>query len=104
MSAPLSPTLSAAAGLPVYVAYWALRPGERRTFPVSRHRSPRAHKKLCRRFGGEYALEPAVFQCGDFMVVHPALFERILEALESTNDLTATVRYVATATRLSHSV
>jgi hypothetical protein len=77
----LSPTLTAALGRPVAVSYLAVRRGSRRLFPESRHRSARIHKKLCRRWGGEYALEPAVFNLGSVVLVHPAMFERVLEAL-----------------------
>ncbi|WP_036048719.1 hypothetical protein [Bradyrhizobium sp. Tv2a-2] len=50
-----------------------------RTFPVSRHRSKRIHKKLIKRFGGEFKRDPAIYQVGDEIIAHP-FFRSQLEA------------------------
>jgi hypothetical protein len=46
-------------------------------FPVSRHRSNRIHKKLVKRFGGQYLEKPAGYQIGDTLVIHPVLWEQL---------------------------
>lgn len=48
-----------------------------RAFPVSRHRSARVHKKLIKRFGGEYRKEPAMFRAGNVIIAHPALYNEV---------------------------
>lgn len=55
--------------------------GAARLFPESRHRSRRIHKKLCRRFGGEFARKPAMFRVGGRIVAHPALRGQIEHAM-----------------------
>jgi hypothetical protein len=48
-----------------------------RTFPVSRHRSARTHKKLIKRFGGEFRKGPAIFQINGCLIVHPSLYQQL---------------------------
>ena len=48
-----------------------------RNFPVSKHRSKRIHKKLVKRFGGEFRKEPTIFRYGDTWIVHPSFKARI---------------------------
>lgn len=48
-----------------------------RTFPVSRHRSRRVHKKLVKRFGGEFRKEPAMFQIMGRIVAHPVRYAEL---------------------------
>lgn len=50
-----------------------------RLFPASRHRSKRIHKKLVKRYGGEFKVvnKPAIWQMRDKIVVHPTLFEEL---------------------------
>lgn len=45
-----------------------------RNFPESRHRSARVHKKLVKRFNGEFRKEPAIFKFGGCFVMHPSLY------------------------------
>ncbi|MBR0945246.1 MULTISPECIES: hypothetical protein [Bradyrhizobium] len=51
----------------------AIKDTDERLFPASRNRSPRIHKKLVKRFGGEFRKVPCVIQIGDKMYVHPAI-------------------------------
>lgn len=47
-----------------------------RNFPVSRHRSKRVHKKLVKRFGGEYRLgKPQILELRNegIIMIHPSL-------------------------------
>jgi hypothetical protein len=50
-----------------------------RLFPASRHRSRRVHKKLIKRYGGEFRKKPAMFRAGDQIIAHPS-FRAALEA------------------------
>lgn len=50
----------------------ALEKTEERLFPFSKHRSKRIHKKLIKRFGGEFKMKPAIFKIGHVLYVHPA--------------------------------
>jgi hypothetical protein len=60
----------------------ALKETRERLFPASRHRSKRIHKKLVKRFGGEFRKVPAIFRLsnGD-LVAHPALYREIQRAV-----------------------
>lgn len=51
-----------------------------RTFPLSRHRSRRIHKKLVKRFGGEFKKEPAIFQIQGRIFAHPARYAELRAA------------------------
>lgn len=56
----------------------ALAETTERTFPLSKNRSKRIHKKLVKRFGGEFRKEPAIFKIGgDTIVAHPVMYEQI---------------------------
>jgi hypothetical protein len=61
-------------GLPIIVTSLALQETEERLFPASRHRSRRIHKKLVRRFGGEFRKVPAIWQTPSGIVMHPTLY------------------------------
>lgn len=51
---------------------------DERLFPVSRHRSVRIHKKLLKRYGGEFRKRPTMFKIGEYAyVVHPALYAKL---------------------------
>lgn len=50
---------------------------DERLFPYSRHRSARIHKKLVKRFGGEYRQKPVAYQFGDNLIIHPELSARL---------------------------
>ncbi len=64
---------------------YALKETDKRLFPVSRHRSKRIHKKLVRRFGGEFRKVPTIFKLpnGD-LVAHPALYQEIQQRTQPT--------------------
>jgi len=66
-------TFSEIAGLRLVFTTTALKLTDKRLFPVSRHRSARIHKKLVKRFGGEFRQAPAIYRVGDVLYVHPAL-------------------------------
>lgn len=69
-------------GLPIIWSIFALKATDERLFPVSRHRSRRIHKKLVKRFGGEFRKVPAIFQTPQGLIVHPALRSSIEAAFE----------------------
>ena len=52
---------------------------DERLFPASRHRSKRVHKKLIKRYGGEFKVihKPAIWKMRDKSVMHPTLFEEL---------------------------
>lgn len=58
-------------GLPITVTPLALQETTERLFPASRHRSRRIHKKLVKRFGGEFRKVPAIWQTPTGIVMHP---------------------------------
>lgn len=53
----------------------ATKQGTERLFPASKHRSARIHKKLVKRFGGEFRREPAIYRAGNTIYAHPAFRE-----------------------------
>lgn len=65
----------------------ALKITDERLFPASRNRSRRIHKKLVKRFGGEFRTVPGIIEIGDKMYVHPAieaeLKQRMTKQIES---------------------
>jgi hypothetical protein len=50
----------------------ALEATEERLFPASRHRSKRIRKKLLKRFGGEFRMQPCMWCYRDRIVAHPS--------------------------------
>lgn len=52
---------------------------DERLFPASRHRSKRIHKKLVKRYGGEFKIinKPAIWKMLDKIVMHPSLYEEL---------------------------
>lgn len=64
-------------GIEVIEDHNALANTTERTFPASRHRSKRIHKKLVRRFGGEFKKEPAIFQIQGRIIAHPARYAEL---------------------------
>lgn len=60
----------------------ALEKTTERLFPVSRHRSKRIHKKLIKRHGGEFRMQPAMWRIGqDTIICHPAIYAQAKAAL-----------------------
>jgi hypothetical protein len=70
-------------GLRVVCTYAALKDGDIRLFPESRHRSRRIHKKLVKRFGGEFKKVPAIYQAGDTLYAHPAVYHLLKQEIAS---------------------
>jgi len=50
----------------------ALEATEERLFPFSKNRSRRIHKKLVRRFGGEFRMRPCIFKVNNTLIAHPS--------------------------------
>lgn len=48
-----------------------------RTFPVSKNRSKRIHKKLVKRYGGEFKKVPAMFQIQGRIFAHPVRYAEL---------------------------
>jgi len=64
-------------GVPIMVSHHAMKDTDQRLFPASRHRSRRIHKKLVKRFGGEFRRVPCIYQTPQGLVAHPALYEQL---------------------------
>ena len=74
-------------GVPIiFFTETALEETTERLFPESKNRSKRIHKKLVKRFGGEFRKRPAIFRIGDKIFAHPAHRARLLRALEDQRD------------------
>lgn len=65
------------AGMKIIVSTNALEETDERLFPVSRHRSKRIHKKLVKRFDGEFRKVPCIWQTPQGLIAHPAMYERL---------------------------
>lgn len=68
-------------GLKLICNEFCLKDSDVRLFPASKNRSRRIHKKLVKRFGGEFKKVPAIFVAGDTIYCHPAQFHRIREEI-----------------------
>lgn len=55
----------------------AMETTKERLFPESRHRSKRIHKKLVKRFGGEFRRVPAMWRHGNTIYAHPSLRAKV---------------------------
>jgi hypothetical protein len=64
-------------GVHIYYSHHALKDSEERLFPFSKHRSKRIHKKLLKRFGGEFKKIPAIFKTPNGFIAHPFLKSEI---------------------------
>lgn len=69
-------------GLKIMASEYALEETNVRTFPASRHRSRRVHKKLVRRFGGEFLKKPAIFHTPLGLICHPTLYADLQRRIE----------------------
>lgn len=63
----------------ILVTPHALAVTKDRLFPASKNRSRRIHKKLVKRFGGEFRMRPAAFASPAVVIVHPEIYRRIEE-------------------------
>jgi hypothetical protein len=68
-------------GIQLIVSEFALQDSDIRLFPESKNRSARIHKKLVKRFGGEFKKVPAIWQIEDRLVVHPLLMHTVRQAI-----------------------
>ena len=66
-------------GVEIYYSETALAQTTERNFPASRNRSKRIHKKLCKRFGGEFRMKPVIWRIGDKLIAHP-IYKAQIEA------------------------
>lgn len=73
------------AGVQVIFSDDALETTSERLFPASKHRSRRIHKRLVKRFGGEFRKIPAIFKAGNKIIMHPAHKERFLAEIARQN-------------------
>lgn len=71
-------------GMQVIVSPHALEDTDVRTFPISRYRSKRLHKKLVKRFGGEFGKRPCIWKMGDKLVMHPVRYAQFTASLKGS--------------------
>lgn len=64
-------------GMQIVLSPFATVLSDRPTFPVSRHRSRRIHKKLERRHGPQFPQLPASYEIGGRLHMHPAIWDQI---------------------------
>lgn len=64
-------------GLEIVVSDLALKDSDVRLFPESKHRSRRIHKKLVKRFGGEFRKVPCIWRMADKILMHPTLYAEL---------------------------
>ena len=69
-------------GVEIFVSDVALKDSDVRLFPASRHRSQRIHKKLIKRFGGEFRKVPAAYLIGNKLIAHPVIYQQLKEATD----------------------
>lgn len=70
---------SFALGMQIVFSDAALDATNERLFPASKHRSRRVHKKLVKRFGGEFRKRPCMWRMGDKIIAHPSFRAEVLE-------------------------
>lgn len=63
--------------IPIIFSDNALEETDVRLFPKSRNRSARIHKKLVKRFGGEFRKVPCIFKTPQGFIAHPSLRQQI---------------------------
>jgi hypothetical protein len=68
-------------GIRLICSHMALKDGDVRLFPESKNRSKRIHKKLVKRFGGEFKKVPAIYRMGDTLVAHPDVFHLVKQEI-----------------------
>lgn len=72
-------------GIRLICSEHALQEGNVRLFPTSKNRSARIHKKLVKRFGGEFKKVPAIWRMGDTFIAHPEMMHLIRQEIASAN-------------------
>lgn len=81
------PELPSPAAMRITVSDLALRDTEERLFPASKNRSRRIHKKLVKRFGGEFRRVPCIYKTPWGLIAHPALYAEIKRAVEAQSNV-----------------
>lgn len=67
--------------LTIITSEMAQKETDERLFPASRNRSKRIHKKLVKRFGGEFRKVPCYYIIGQQVIVHPLVYPDFIKAL-----------------------
>lgn len=62
------------ASVQITVSEHALKDSDERLFRASKNRSRRIHKKLVKRFGGEFRKVPCVWRTPQGIIMHPTLY------------------------------
>ena len=78
--------LGAMGGIRITVSEYALDTTDERLFPASKNRSRRIHKKLVKRFGGEFRKVPGIWRTPHGFVAHPAMYALLQASLKSQGD------------------
>ena len=68
-------------GLKIFVDPNVLEDTEERLFPESKHRSKRIHKKLVKRFGGEFMKAPCILKAPTAIYMHPVRYAEFQQQL-----------------------
>lgn len=77
----IAASLSGFGGVRIIVSEYALETTDQRLFPASKNRSRRIHKKLVKRFGGEFRKVPCIWRTPQGLVAHPTVYGRLRSAL-----------------------
>lgn len=72
-------------GIRLISSPYALKDSDVRLFPESKNRSARIHKKLVKRFGGEFKKVPAIFITDDTIIAHPEMTHLIRQEIANAN-------------------
>lgn len=61
----------------IIVSEHALKDSDQRLFPESKNRSRRVHKKLVKRFGGEFRKVPCIYRTPQGIIMHPVMYAEL---------------------------
>jgi hypothetical protein len=70
----------------IVLSVHALETTTERLFPESKNRSKRIHKKLVKRFGGEFHKRLAMWRLGDTIYAHPSFRSQLEAQFKETKD------------------
>lgn len=74
--------------MPIVYSPYALKDTDQRLFRASKNRSKRIHKKLVKRFGGEFRKQPCIWRVGNTIYAHPSFRSQLEAQFKETNDET----------------
>jgi hypothetical protein len=77
-------------GLKITFSEHAMADTTERLFPASRHRSKRIHKKLVKRFGGEFRKVPCIYKTPSGIVMHPSYRAELMKQSKGFSDYGST--------------